>query len=332
LSPAISVIVFVASLAAVSIASGWLTTSLERIGARLRFSEALLGLVTALAADLPEISSAFAAILSNYHDVGWGVVLGSNVFNLAGLLGLSTVVAGKVAVGRQGLAINGGVGILVAASLMMLILGWLSAQLALLLLSMLVVPYIFLCALQTTHVQRSLLPRRVKAFLETAVGHLHRAAKRKEVAHASRMDVIRAAVSMAIIVACSMTLVRSAVAIANNFGLNQAIVGTLILAALTSVPNVVVAVRLALEGRGEAVVSETFNSNTLNAVVGVCVPAVLFGIGTPSNEIRFTAIWLFGMTIVSVVSAGIGGGLRRINGATIIVLYFIFAFAVVLWR
>lgn len=79
--------VFVVSLAVMSWASVWLTSALERIGARLRFSEGLLGIVTALGADAPEICSAFTALLSNQHEIGLGVVLGSNIFNLAGLLG-----------------------------------------------------------------------------------------------------------------------------------------------------------------------------------------------------------------------------------------------------
>jgi hypothetical protein len=55
-------------------ASVRLTASLERIGAWLRFSEGLLGIVTALGADPPEICSAFAALSLNHHEVGLGVV------------------------------------------------------------------------------------------------------------------------------------------------------------------------------------------------------------------------------------------------------------------
>ena len=43
-----SLFVLIVSLAVVSIASGWLTSGLERIGSHLRFSEAILGILTAL--------------------------------------------------------------------------------------------------------------------------------------------------------------------------------------------------------------------------------------------------------------------------------------------
>src|SRR5216683_5185263 len=60
---------------------------LDRIGERLGFSEALLGMVTALGADAPEIASAVAAVVAGHKETGVGVVVGSNVFNLAALLG-----------------------------------------------------------------------------------------------------------------------------------------------------------------------------------------------------------------------------------------------------
>ena len=102
-----------------------LARELDRIGERLGFSEALLGLVTALGADGPEISSAVAAIVSGHHDTGVGVVVGSNVFNIAALLGLSAVLAGSVRIHRHGLVLNGGVAILIAVVGALLAVRWL---------------------------------------------------------------------------------------------------------------------------------------------------------------------------------------------------------------
>ena len=78
-------------------ASWFLVSRLERLGNRLGFTEAMLGLVAALAADAPEITSAIGAMAGHQQEVGAGVVVGSNVFNLAALLGLGAVAAGWVA-------------------------------------------------------------------------------------------------------------------------------------------------------------------------------------------------------------------------------------------
>ena len=94
MSSPLAIAVFVAAAALSLGASAVLVVRLERVGARLGLSEALLGLVAALAADTPEVTSAVTALAHGQHDVGTGVVLGSNVFNLAALIGLGAVVAG----------------------------------------------------------------------------------------------------------------------------------------------------------------------------------------------------------------------------------------------
>src|SRR6266699_1217851 len=101
---------------AVSLAASWLLVSrLERLGERAGFSEAWLGLIAALAADAPEITSAVTALAGGQASVGVGVVIGSNVFNLAALLGLSAVVAGRVAFHRRVVLLAGVPGIWIAA-------------------------------------------------------------------------------------------------------------------------------------------------------------------------------------------------------------------------
>ncbi len=86
--------------AAVSLSASYLVvTRLERIGERLGLSEALLGVLAALAGDAPEITAAVTALRMHQNKVGAGVIIGSNVFNLAALLGLGAVVAGRMARG-----------------------------------------------------------------------------------------------------------------------------------------------------------------------------------------------------------------------------------------
>jgi cation:H+ antiporter len=92
----------------VSLAASWLQVSrLERLGERAGFSEAWLGLVAALAADAPEITSSVVALSPGQASVGAGVIIGSNVFNLAALLGLAAVVAGWIGFHRRVVVLSG---------------------------------------------------------------------------------------------------------------------------------------------------------------------------------------------------------------------------------
>ena len=79
---------FVLSVVAMLAAAALFADRLDHIGPRVGLPEALTGLVTALAADGPEISSALIALAQGEKRVSLGVVLGSNVFNLAAMISL----------------------------------------------------------------------------------------------------------------------------------------------------------------------------------------------------------------------------------------------------
>src|SRR5213595_3468320 len=110
----VALLLLAGAFALTVISSVVLARELDRIGERLGFSEALLGIVTAVGADAPEIASAVAAVVAGHEDTGVGVVVGSNVFNLAALLGVSALIAGRVRIHAHGLALTGGVAIAIA--------------------------------------------------------------------------------------------------------------------------------------------------------------------------------------------------------------------------
>ena len=110
--------------ACVSLATSWLLVSrLERVGERLGLSEALLGMLAALAADAPEITAAITALVNREQRVGAGVVLGSNVFNLAALLGLGALVAGAIRFRRRVVILGGLLALWIAAACLVTVLG-----------------------------------------------------------------------------------------------------------------------------------------------------------------------------------------------------------------
>ena len=88
-----ALVLFSGCLAAVIAGSMWLSRALHGVGTYLRLLPGLLGLIAALGADSPEIFSAVTALQAGEHDIGPGVVLGSNLFNLAALMGLSGILS-----------------------------------------------------------------------------------------------------------------------------------------------------------------------------------------------------------------------------------------------
>src|SRR5579884_229479 len=122
-------------------ASAVLSRRIEQLGAWLGFSELLIGLLTALGADAPEIATAISAIVGGHRELGVSVVFGSNIFNLAGLLALSAVLTGQIRIRRGPLILNGVVGLAVTVLVIAMMMGSLSAMITSSLLALLLLPY-----------------------------------------------------------------------------------------------------------------------------------------------------------------------------------------------
>ena len=325
MSAPVAVLLFLGGLALTAVSSIVLARELDRIGERLGFSEALLGIVTAVGADAPEISSAVAALVTGHQDTGVGVVVGSNVFNIAALLGLSAVIAGPVRIHAHGLVLSGGVAIAIALIGALLAIDLVPAAAAFALALVIVVPYVVLSAL---HLRRR---ERLPAFLREAVTEEQQDARRDEFAPpATGTDVLTVLPILAAVVGGAYAMVVTAQSLGDRWGVSDVLIGTVVLAALTGIPNLLAAVRLALHGRGAACVSESLNSNNANILVGLCLPALVLGLGGASGIETFAACAMVGMTGLAV-ALGFGGGLTRREGAVIIALYaaFVAALAIV---
>jgi cation:H+ antiporter len=323
--PALASVVFVVG-ALVSLTTSWvLVTRIERVGERLGFSEALLGIVAALAADAPELTAAITALAHHEHQVGAGVVIGSNVFNLAALLGLGALVAGRIALHRRVIELGGAVAIWVAGVCVAAVVGAVTPVAALVLSLVAVVLYVIILAVGGSGLDHVRLPRTWITWLGAAVAdeelELEAAIRPRRGTHE---DVLLAAASLVVVVVASVAMERAASTLGSRYGVPEIVIGGLVLAAVTSLPNAVAAVYLASRGRGAAVLSTALNSNAINVTVGLLLPAAVIGLGAPSGATTFVAASYLALTVVALVLAYQGRGLGRGAGAVIVAGYVVF--------
>lgn len=67
------------------------------IALQLGVSETLIGLtIVALGTSLPELAASISAVLKNEHEIAIGNIIGSNIFNLLGVLGIPALIAAPV--------------------------------------------------------------------------------------------------------------------------------------------------------------------------------------------------------------------------------------------
>ena len=72
------------------------------------------------------MSSSLFALVKGAHDVGVGVLVGSNGFKLAAMIGVSALVAGAVRLARETVLLEGVVGLIITLLAAALLLRWLS--------------------------------------------------------------------------------------------------------------------------------------------------------------------------------------------------------------
>jgi cation:H+ antiporter len=318
--------------AAVSLATSWLLVSrLERIGARLGLSEALLGVLAALAADAPEITASVTALLGHHSRIGAGVVIGSNVFNLAALLGLAAVMAGEIELHPRVILLEGIVATLIATICLAVVLGGPGAGIGLLAAAAVLIPYLLISGIRPERLRELGLPCAWANWLSQAIAEEDQ--ELEPAIHPSRaraVDVIVALVATAVVVGASTAMELTASKLGSRQHVPEIVIGALILAGVTSLPNAVAALYLSARGRGAATLSIALNSNALNVTAGLLLPGLLVGLGAPSGQATLVAAWYLALTVVTVGCAYRARGLRRSHGALIICGYLGFVAAVLL--
>jgi cation:H+ antiporter len=324
MTPAAAIPVFLVSIGVMLAASAVFAGRLDHIGLRLGLPEALLGLLTALAADAPEISSAISALVQNEHAVAVGVVVGSNTFNIAAMLGLSAVVTGRVRGRHEALELEAFVGLWLIAVTLAVATGALGAKAGAVLVAVVVVPYVVLLAVGPRLARRLRLGAAESRFVHRSFGEGHRRARPLDSRREAMQIVLVLLAALALIVAGSVGAVRAATDLADAWSVPQALVGVTVLAILTSLPNAWTGVRFGLQQRGSALISETLNSNSINIAFGLALPAALGVFGAFSGLAIFDLAWLFGMTAAALVLFGRRDGAGRGAGAFLILLYAVF--------
>ena len=321
-------LLFVAGVG-VSLPASWLLVSrLERLCELAGFSEALLGLVAALAADAPEITSAVTALARHQAGVGAGVVIGSNVFNLAALLGLAAVVAGRIAFHRRVVLLGGVPGVWIGGVCLLTVAGVLAPGAGLALAAAVLVPFAVLLGLPRARIERLPAPGSWTRWLIAAVHE-----EEAELAEVIRpragtwRDGVTAAAALAAVVAASTVMELAATALGSRYAVADIVTGGLVLAVVTSLPNAVSAVYLARRGRGAAVLSIALNSNAINVAAGLLIPASITGLGPRTGQGILVAAWYAGLTVLALALAYRSRGLGRLHGIVIIGGYLAFVTA-----
>lgn len=320
---------FLVSLTVVIAASARFTDKLEELCEALNLSIGMLSLFSALGANIPNYVSSIIAILGGHEDVGIGIIIGSNIYNIAIILGLCTWLTPE----RAGMTLDAqekrDVGViaryaLVITFLLFPIIFWLPGEpLVTTLLassfSSILLPLTGLLVLGIFGALLVHILRRSHGSEGTTLHH-HEHPGQKSPLSLLRLggEII---FTLAIALGGVLVMVQSGQTLTADLHLPSVLAGLLVLAVATSLPNTVVAVSLVRTGEAAACVEEVCSSGSINIALGIVLP-LLFWQGLLRDRFLLILDVPLAFALVASVLFGIWRGrLSRNFGSLLLVTY-----------
>ncbi len=292
-----AVLLIVAGLVVLVLGGEWLVRGASALAARFHIPPLIIGLtVVAFGTSAPELGVSIQAALAGAADVAVGNVVGSNIFNVLFILGISAMITPLVVSSQL---IRFDVPLMITVS----VLGWALARDGLIsrldgvILFSVLVGYILICIRFAS--RESKLVREEFAAQYASADAAIGADESVPVGVAVWKSLLLIAVGLIALGLGSRWLVDGAVSIATWWGVSQLVIGLTIVAAGTSLPEVVTSIVATIRGQRDIAVGNVVGSNIFNLA---CVLG-LSGIIAPSGIPISSAAISFDIPVMILVAA-----------------------------
>jgi cation:H+ antiporter len=280
-----NVLLFLAGLAALVTGSSLLVRGASKLALSFGISPLVVGLtIVAFGTSAPEIAVSVGAVLEGKTDLAIGNVVGSNVFNVLFILGLSALITPLV-VNIQ--LIRQEVPIMLGVSLLLLALG-LDGRLTMLdgaLLFGLLLAYMVFLIVQSRKETKEAQAEMTGEFQAAQPGAWDASLP---------VQIALIAAGLMLLVFGSEWLVTASVAFAKALGVSDLIIGLTIVAAGTSMPEVATSIAAAIKGERDIAVGNVIGSNTFNILGCLGLSSLAsgsLGLVVPASVLAFD-IWV----------------------------------------
>jgi cation:H+ antiporter len=250
----------------------------SRLAAAIGISPLVIGLtIVAMGTSSPELAVSMQAAVNGSADIALGNVVGSNIFNVLMILGLSAAIAPLV-VNQQLIRLD--VPLMVGISILTLILaqdGRISRLEGASLVLGLIVYTVFLIRMSIRE-SKAIQKKYEQEFGEKPKG-----------GGQLLKNLMLVIIGLALLMAGSRWLVAGAVAAAQAMGVSELIIALTVIAAGTSLPEVATSVMATLRGERDIAVGNVIGSNVFNilGILGIASIVSPEGIAVSEPALRF---------------------------------------------
>ena len=304
---------FLLGLGALVIGAEALVRGAAKLALSLGISPLVVGLtIVAMGTSSPEVAVSVGAALSGSTDIAVGNVVGSNIFNVLFILGVSAVITPLIVhsqIIRQEVPIMIGASVILAVMILDGVLGRAESGL---LLALLVGYVVFLI-------------RQSRAETPEIREEYEGAEARRKGGWDSHwaVQLLLIAAGLGLLVLGSNWLVDAAVAFARALGVSDLVIGLTIIAAGTSMPEVATSIMAAVRGERDIAVGNVIGSNTFNILgcLGISGVVSTSGLGIAPALLNFDLWVMLAVAIACLPVFLLGRQIGRRRGLLFLAYY-----------
>ncbi len=308
-----TILFFLAGLIILILGADLLVRGASRLAAAFGVSPLVIGLtIIAIGTASPEIAVSLQAAANGQGDLTLGNVLGSNIFNILFILGITSIVA-PIVIAKQ--LIRKDAPIMLGISLLTFALaldGNLGVTDGMILLFFLII-YIFFALKQSGNESKT-----VQKEYEQEYAQKEPLTTRNLISY-----ILFILIGLVLLVLGSNWLVESAVDIAKALGVSELVIGLTIVAIGTSLPEVATSVIAALKGESDIAVGNAVGSNIFNllGVLGIGALVSPDGISVAGRVLLFDLPVMVFVALVTLPIFYIDSRISRLEGGLLLSYY-----------
>lgn len=313
-----SILLFIAGLLFLIIGAEGLVKGASKLAASIRISPLIIGLtVVAFGTSAPELAVSIKSTLAGQSSIALGNVVGSNIFNVLFILGLSAVIL-PLAVSKQLLRLD--VPLMIGLSILVLLFalnGVISTAEGIILVLGLLVYILFL-------IHQSRKDTGGESNTEFTSPDTGKGIWVK--------NILLVVGGLGLLMIGSNLFLDGAVLIAQYFGVSELIIGLTIVAAGTSLPEVVTSVLAAIRGEREIAVGNVVGSNIFNllSVLGISALFAPGGLEVSGSFIHFDLPVMIAVAFACLPIFFTGGIISRGEGVLLLGYYMAYTLYLIL--
>jgi len=308
----VPIILLILGLALLVFAADWLVQGSAKIAAAVGISPLIVGLtIVAFGTSAPELAVSVMSAFKGETEIAVGNVVGSNIFNILVVLGISAVIIPLI-VHQQLIRFDLPVMIILSFALYGLSMdGAISRLDGVLLVTAMFAYILFLLKQSKNEKDNSVLKEYEEEFGEA----------KNDPEWFKNLGLI--AVGMFGLVLGSKWLVDGAVVIAKEFGVSELMIGLTIVSIGTSLPEVATSVVAALKGERDIAVGNVVGSNIFNivSVLGISSLVAPDGIFVPQAALDFDLWVMIAVAVSALPIFFFGYRIGRVGGIFFLLFY-----------